>query len=169
MAGQLVHVSLDQASRRSPLRDRHAGLRSVVASSAGTPKSLPLILARELGANLATPMFLIDAEGTLVFYNEAAELLIGRPFAELGEIPSLEFGEALQLTDADGTPLRRRDSPAGVAFFERRPSHQVVYVTTYDGARRMVEATAYPLFGGAQDMHGVLTVFWEVGATRDER
>ena len=38
-------------------------------------------------------MFLIDATGTLVFYNEAAELLIGRPFAELGEIPALEFGE----------------------------------------------------------------------------
>ena len=85
-----------------------------------------------------------------MFYNEAAELLIGRPFAELGEIPSLEFGETLQLADADGTPLRRRDSPAGVAFFERRPSHQVVFITTYDGARRTVEATAYPLFGAAQ-------------------
>jgi PAS domain-containing protein len=141
--------------------------RDAVASSAGAPKSLPLILARELGANLATPMFLIDAEGMLVFYNEAAELLIGRPFAELGEIPSLEFGETLQLADADGTPLRRRDSPAGVAFFERRPSHQVVVITTYDGARRTVEATAYPLFGAAHDMHGVLTVFWEVGATKE--
>ena len=28
--------------------------------------SLPLILARELAANLATPMFLIDAAGILV-------------------------------------------------------------------------------------------------------
>jgi PAS domain-containing protein len=139
-----------------------------VTSAAGAPKSLPLILARELGANLATPMFLIDAEGMLVYYNEAAELLIGRPFAELGEIPSIEFGEVLQLADADGTPLRRRDSPAGVAFFERRPSHQMVFVTTYDGVRRKVEATAYPLFGAAQDMHGVLTVFWEVGATREQ-
>jgi PAS domain-containing protein len=140
-----------------------------VASSAGAPKSLPLILARELGSNLATPMFLIDASGMLVFYNEAAELLIGRPFAEVGEIPSLEFGEMLQLSDAEGTPLRRRDTPAGVAFFERRPSHQVVVVTFFDGARRMVEATAYPLFGAEHDMHGVLTVFWEVGATREKR
>ena len=114
-------------------------------------------------------MFLIDAEGMLVFCNEAAELLIGRSFAELGEIPSLEFGESLQLADADGTPLRRRDSPAGLAFFERRPSHQVVVITTYEGARRTVEATSYPLFGAAQDMHGVLTVFWELGATREKR
>ena len=155
---------IQQAARRPRVQYRDS-----VASSAGAPKSLPLILARELGANLATPMFLIDAEGMLVFYNEAAELLIGRPFAELGEIPSLEFGETLQLADADGTPLRRRDSPAGVAFFERRPSHQVVFITTYDGARRTVEATAYPLFGAASDMHGVLTVFWELDATNEKR
>ena len=157
--------------RRIRRAARRPGLqyRDSVASSADAPKSLPLILARELGANLATPMFLIDAEGMLVFYNEAAELLIGRPFAELGEIPSLEFGETLQLADADGTPLRRRDSPAGVAFFERRPSHQVVFITTYDGARRTVEATAYPLFGAASDMHGVLTVFWELDATKEKR
>ena len=43
--------------------------------SGGGPRSLPLILARELAANLATPMFLLDADGMLVFYNEAAALL----------------------------------------------------------------------------------------------
>jgi len=141
--------------------------RDGVAASAGEPKSLPLILARELGSNLATPMFLIDAAGTLVFYNEAAELLIGRPFAELGEIPALDFGEELQLSESDGSPLRRRDTPAGIAFFERRPAHKLVMATAYDGVRRNVEVTAYPLFGAANDMHGVLTVFWEVQTLAD--
>jgi PAS domain-containing protein len=141
--------------------------RDAVASSAGAPKSLPLILARELGANLATPMFLIDADGMLVFYNEAAELLIGRPFAEVGEMPGLEFGDMLHLADADGTPLRKRDTPSNVAFCEQRPSHKAVVATAFDGERRHVEATAYPLFGAAQEMHGVLTVFWEVGATKE--
>jgi len=126
-----------------------------------------LILARELGSNLATPMFLIDAAGTLVFYNEAAELLIGRPFAEVGEMPALDFGDELALSDSDGSPLRRRDTPAGIAFFERRPAHKLVVATGYDGVRRRVEATAYPLFGAADDMHGVLTVFWEVREPAD--
>jgi hypothetical protein len=45
----------------------------------------------------------------------------------------------------------------------------VVFITTYDGARRTVEATAYPLFGAASDMHGVLTVFWELDATKEKR
>ncbi|HMF04273.1 MAG TPA: hypothetical protein VKH17_05620, partial [Acidimicrobiia bacterium] len=104
---------------------------------------------------------------TLVFYNEAAELLIGRPFAEVGEMPALDFGDELALSDSDGSPLRRRDTPAGIAFFERRPAHKLVVATGYDGVRRHVEATAYPLFGATDDMHGVLTVFWEAREPAD--
>lgn len=130
----------------------------------GAPKSLPLILARELASNLATPMFLLDSGGMLVFFNDAAALLLGKPFAELGEIPAGEFGAALQLSTPDGESVRRRDSPAGIAFFEHRPAHQNVLATAYDGLRRQYEATAYPLFGAAGEMHGVVAVFWEVVA-----
>jgi hypothetical protein len=126
------------------------------------PPSLPLILARELMSNLATPMFLIDATGMLVFYNDAAELAIGKPFAELGAIDALEFGSVLQMSQLDGVPLRRRYSPAGIAFAERRPSHQQLFVTGYDGVRHAVEATAYPLLGASGELHGVMVVFWEV-------
>jgi PAS domain-containing protein len=132
-----------------------------MTSAAGDAKSLPLILARELASNLATPMFLIDAEGRLVFFNEAAELLIGRSYAQLGEIPALEFGAMLELAEPDGTPVRRRDTAAGIAFFQRRPAHRTLMATGYDGVRRLVDTTAYPLFGTAGEMHGVVAVFWE--------
>jgi PAS domain-containing protein len=132
-----------------------------VTTPAGDAKSLPLILARELASNLATPMFLIDAGGTLVFFNEAAELLIGRSFAELGEIPALEFGAVLELTERDGSPVRRRDTAAGIAFFQRRPAHRTLMATGYDGVRRLVDTTAYPLFATTDEMHGVVAVFWE--------
>jgi PAS domain-containing protein len=127
----------------------------------GSSRSLPLILARELAANLATPMFLMDPGGMLVFYNDAAALLLGKSFAELGEIPSGEFGAALELSTPDGERLLRRDTPSGIAFFEHRPSHQTVLATSYDGIRRAYEATAYPLLGATGEMHGVLAVFWE--------
>jgi PAS domain-containing protein len=126
----------------------------------GAPKSLPLILARELAANLATPMFLLDAGGMLVFYNDAAALLLGKPFAELGEIPSGEFGASLDLTALDGTRLLRRDSPSGVAYFDRKPAHMKVMATSYDGVRRAYEATAYPLLGSTGEMNGVVAIFW---------
>ena len=127
----------------------------------GSGHSLPLILARELSANLATPMFLIDADGALVFFNEAAELMLGKGYGELGGITANDFGAQLELAEPDGTPMRRRDSPAGVAFFQREPAHRTLLATTLDGTRRPFEVTAYPLFGRGGEMHGVLTVFWE--------
>jgi PAS domain S-box-containing protein len=122
--------------------------------------SLPLILARELAANLATPMFLIDASGMLVYFNEAAELMLGKSYAEVGGISAIEFGAMLELGNVDETPMRRRDSPAGVAFYKREPAHRRLLATTLDGTRQPFEVTAYPLFGHVGDMHGVLTVFW---------
>jgi PAS domain-containing protein len=136
----------------------------VTNPGAGAPTpSLPLILARELASNLATPMFLIDARGMLVYFNEAAEVLLGKPFAEIGEMDALEWGAMLNISEPDGTPVRRRDTPAGIAFFERRPSHRHFVATGHDGVRHHVEATAYPLFAATDDLHGVISVFWEVG------
>ncbi len=106
-------------------------------------------------------MFLLDQAGMLVFYNDAAALLLGKSFNDVGEIPAGEFGEALQLETPDGQPIRRRDSPAGIAFFDRRPAHETLMATAYNGVRRTYEATAYPLFGAAGEMHGVIAVFWE--------
>ena len=106
--------------------------------------SLPLILARELAANLATPMFLIDAGGTLVFCNEAAELLLGKRYGEIGGISALEFGAMLELGNVDGSPMRRRDSPAGVAFYDREPAHRTLLATTLDGSRAAVRGHRVP-------------------------
>jgi PAS domain-containing protein len=126
----------------------------------GSPKSLPLILARELASNLSTPMFLLDTHGILVYFNDAAAQVLGKQFADLGEIPSGQFGEALQLALPEGQPLPLNESPAGIAFFERRPAHKKLVATSYDGVRRQYEATAYPLFGTEGEMHGVISVFW---------
>ncbi len=127
--------------------------------------NLPLILARELASNLATPMFLLDDAGMLVFYNDAAEMLLGKPFAEVGTIEGLEFGSVLEMSELGGEPIRRRYSPAGIAFADRRPSHQRLLVTGYDGVRRAVESTAYPLLGAHGELHGVVAVFWEAATT----
>jgi PAS domain-containing protein len=145
---------------RTIARGNDAAVEQGAATGGGKP--LPLILARELASNLATPMTLIDARGVLVFYNDAAALLIGKTFAEMGEIPAEEFGAVLQFRTPDGEPLRRRDTPSGIAFMERRPSHKTIAATGYDGVERLVHATAYPLFGTNGEMDGVVSVFWEV-------
>jgi hypothetical protein len=103
----------------------------------------------------------------LVFYNDAAALLLGKTYAELGEIPASEFAAALDLATPSGEPIRRRDSPAGVALFEQRPAHMTLMATAYNGSRRLYDATAYPLFASAGEMHGVVAVFWESSGAKD--
>jgi len=73
----------------------------------------------------------------------------------------------LQMKTTDGRPLRRRDTPSGIAFFERRPAHMTLAATGFDGTERLVHATAFPLFGTSDEMHGVVSVFWQVGAEQD--
>lgn len=131
----------------------------------GQQRALVLIVARELASNLATPMFLIDAAGDLVFYNDAAEKIIGKPFSEVGTISSIAWGKMLKLAKPDGTRLRVRDTPSSVAFNRRRPAHDVLLATSFDGTVRKLEVTAYPLFAKTDEMHGVVSIFWETGGS----
>jgi PAS domain S-box-containing protein len=134
---------------------------SRLVTDAGTgARSLPLILARELAANLSTPMLLTDGSGIIVYFNEAAEHLVGRTFAELGEMPATDFVELLHLSDVDDVPIERRHIPSGIAYYERRPAHMTIRVTSLDGERRQLESTAYPLVGAGGELHGVVSVFW---------
>jgi PAS domain-containing protein len=65
-----------------------------------------LILMRQLASYLATPIFLVDAGGTLVFYNEAAEGLLGRRFEDLPEMGRDEWLQAFQPHQLDGSHSR---------------------------------------------------------------
>jgi PAS domain-containing protein len=127
----------------------------------GRQKSLVLILARELAANVATPMFLIDREGTLVFYNEPAEAIVGQPFAQVGEMPVADWGALMRPEDGAGNRISRRDVPPGIAFLEQRPAHQEIFITGADGVRRRIAITAFPLFAKADEFAGAVAIFWE--------
>jgi PAS domain-containing protein len=122
-----------------------------------------LILAREFASNLATPIYIADADEILVYFNEPAETIAGRSFAETGEIPVREFTAMLAPQATDGQPLRREETPGGIAFAERRPTHGTMSVTGLDGTRREIATTAFPLFGPDDEFHGIMVIFWEQG------
>ena len=125
-------------------------------------KSLVLILAREFASNLATPIYIADADERLVYFNEPAEQIAGRSFAETGEIPVREWTEMLSPSTADGEPMPREDTPGGMAFAERRPAHGNLCITGLDGVRRDIATTAFPLFGPDEEFHGIMVIFWEL-------
>jgi len=123
-------------------------------------KHLVLIFARQLASNLATPVFIADDHGTIVFYNEAAEDVVGVPFAEVGEMPMDEWTATFAPRTPDAEPLPPERRPARTAFDERRPAHSSFRITSRDGVERDVEVTAIPLFAHADEFVGVLVIFW---------
>jgi len=120
-----------------------------------------LILARELASNVATPIFLVDKDGILVFYNEAAELLVGQPFATVGEMPALEWGTRFAPEDLDGKQLLLESLPPAVANLQQRAAHMAMRVTTGDGSKRIVDVAAFPLFARADEFVGTIAIFWD--------
>lgn len=123
-------------------------------------KHLVLILAREFASNLATPTLIADDSGRLVFYNEAAEEVVGMTFAETGEIPLDEWTASFSPRTLDSEPLPPERRPARIALDERRASHQRFLITSRDGADREVAVTAFPLFAHADEFVGIVAIFW---------
>ncbi len=127
-------------------------------------KNLILILARDLASKLATPMFIADAGGNLVFYNEPAEQILGRKYSERYEVSPEDWTKLLEPTDMDGNSLELDQVPPGIALMHREPAHAQVRITGLDRVPRTVSVTAFPLFARAEEFVGVLAIFWEDGA-----
>jgi hypothetical protein len=127
-------------------------------------KNLVLILAREFASKLATPMFIADAAGDLVFYNEPAEVVLGQSYAEAGELRADQWASRFSVEHLDGTPMALEDNPAGIALREQRPAHGRLRIVGLDGARRTLSVTAFPLFAHADEFVGMVAIFWEQAA-----
>ena len=123
-------------------------------------KHLVLILARELASNLATPTLIADAEGTLVFFNEAADAIVGRPFGEIGEMSMEEFSASFTPRTRNHAPLTEDRRPTRIALEERRAAHEQLWVTSRDGVDRQIAITAFPLFAEADEFVGIVGIFW---------
>jgi PAS domain-containing protein len=125
-------------------------------------KHLVLILAREFAANLSTPTLVADDRGHLVYYNEAAEAVVGRRFSEVGELPLDDWLAAFEAKSLTSEPIPPDRRPARIAFDQRRASHLRYVVTSADGFDREIEATAFPLFAHTEDFVGIVAIFWRV-------
>jgi PAS domain S-box-containing protein len=125
-------------------------------------RSLPLILAREFAANVATPFLVMDRDGVLVYFNERAEQIIGGTAAELGEMAERDWRQRFHVTRPDGTPVESSETPTAIARRECRPVQEVLVYTRLDGSQRTLSVTASPILGHLDELEGVFCVMWEV-------
>lgn len=124
-------------------------------------RPLPLILARELASNVATPFLVLDKDGTIVFFNERAEQIIGSTAAELGDLTEEQWRALLSVERLDGTPVASDQTPSAIARRECRPYLDTLVYTRQDGHRMKLVVMAVPLLAHANDLAGVFLVFWE--------
>jgi len=125
-------------------------------------KPIELILLKELAAHLAMAVLIVDCQGTVVFYNQAAEKLYGSRYEETGEIPLSRFRERFRPVDSDGLPIPLERLPIGVALHQRRPKQANFWIHGSDGTAHRIATTSIPIEGQGGTQLGAMAIFWEV-------
>ena len=124
-------------------------------------KEIEMILMRQLSSYLAMPIFIVDPQGNLVFYNEPAETILGRRFDETGEMPAEEWSTIFTPTDDQGHAVASDDLPLMIALTQKRPAHLSFWIKALDNVPRHIQVTAFPLVGEAGRDLGAVAIFWD--------
>jgi PAS domain S-box-containing protein len=129
-------------------------------------KDLVLILARDLADKLASGAFVVDRDGTLVYFNERCGEILGRTFAEVGEMKMDEWSTKFSPTTFEGEPIPPEELTLVRAINEHAPAHEKIRIQSADGVSRPIAVTSLPLFSRREEFVGAVAVFWE--HTEDE-
>ena len=125
---------------------------------------IQIILTRQLAGYLSVPVFLVDQKGNLLFYNEPAEVILGRRFEETGAMPAEEWATVFTPEDGQGRPIPPDDLPLMITLATQRPAYRRFFIRGLDGAVRQVEVAAIPIIGLQGDFLGAVALFWEASS-----
>ena len=121
-----------------------------------------LILIRQLAGYLSVPLFLVDPKGNLLFYNEPAEVILGRRFEETGAMSAEEWSAAFTPLDQERQPLPPENLPLRITLAKQRPAYRRFFIRGLDGVLRHVEVASIPITGLQGEFLGGAALFWEV-------
>jgi PAS domain-containing protein len=163
-------ASWGRASAWPLLRSR--AILQTMAQENVAHRPLELILARNLLTNISTPAFLADHRGGLLFYNEAAESLLGMPFQEARDMDPEGWRARFGPFDSARERIPFEEEPTTIALREGRPVHAPLYIRSADGEVHHIEVSAFPLASN-QETTGVIGIFWRTkepssGASADQ-
>jgi PAS domain-containing protein len=122
---------------------------------------LELILARNLVSLISLATVLIDVEGAIVFFNDAAAEFLGGLFEETGAIPLARWRAEVGPFDEAGQHRPTGELPVTRAFRDGRPGFGQFHIRGGAGLVE-VEVVALPLVGSV-GLHGAMVMFWPVG------
>ena len=124
-------------------------------------RPVELILARSLLATLSTPSFLVDEDGIVVFFNDAASVVLGVRYEEIGRMGPEQWGTAFGPLDRSGRPVPVEQLPLTIALRRGRPSHARLRIRSMQGIESDIEAAAVPILT-VKGTRGAMVFFWRV-------
>ena len=125
-------------------------------------KAIQVILARQLASSLAMAILIVDTEGTLIFYNEPAEVILNQRFDETGEMHADEWSALFAIADEARNPIAQEDRPMMMALSERKPFSRTVWMRCGHREWWHMNITAFPLIGEGGQFLGATMIFWKV-------
>ena len=125
-------------------------------------QAVEMILVRQLAGYLYVPVLVVDTTGTVVFYNESAERILGVRFEETGRIGPEEVDRLVELSDDPAAGPEEAGAPVVTALQQRRPAHARRWLLRRgDRVRLQVELTAFPIIDQDERLLGAVAMFWE--------
>ena len=125
-------------------------------------QAVEMILVRQLAGYLFVPALVMDTTGTVVFYNEPAERILGVRFEETGRIGPEEVDRLIELSDDPTAGPDDAGRPLVTALQQRRPAHARRWLLRRsDRVRLQVELTAFPVIDQEDRLLGAVAMFWE--------
>jgi PAS domain-containing protein len=122
---------------------------------------IEIILSRQLAEALSIPVFIIDPEGTLLFYNEPAEKILGKKYKDTGEMQVDVWSTIFNPLDEEGNPLNPDDLPLVKTLKTRFPAHGSFWIKSLKNKNYRISVTSYPLQGRAERFLGAVAIFWK--------
>jgi PAS domain-containing protein len=122
-------------------------------------RPVELILARSLIATLTTPCFLVDEEGIVVFFNDAASVFLGVRFEEVGRMGPEQWGTQFGPYDEGGRRVPLERMPLTIALRHGRPSTARFRIHSVKGVEHDIEAAGVPILT-MEGTRGAMVFFW---------
>ncbi len=122
---------------------------------------IEIILSRQLADCLTVPVFIVNPEGSLIFYNEPAEGILGKKFEDTGPMPVGDWGTSFFPHDEDGKDLPPEELPLVQTIKNKMPAHKTFWIRALNGKSTKISVTSIPIIGRTKKFSGAVAIFWD--------
>ena len=122
--------------------------------------AIEIILNRQLADCSAIPVFITDTAGNLLFYNAAAEEILGNRYEDTGEMSVGEWSTVFKNKDDAGETLPPEELPLVKTLQNQQPYHKTFWIESLQGKAERISVTSYPIIGRSGKFLGAVALFW---------